>query len=337
MAYEAVGRTREAIAVYNALSTSRMEDIKYNAKRLLYGIEAMRFMQEEARNKDFSRKKIKNTFIETTGLANIAQNFDDVYNTAYIDLDRGIYRTLTENVVRSNREARQVLLKARGAGEVQRLKVVQALRSLSRHFDDALEEEIKNNLPVPEPVALMNGKPILEEPVRKKDEVQKMMGGLDEFLLASADQMLTNLNGVWELQLLADKRGDGVKYFNTSLSWQSFDTYSMTFKSSGSAGFLTVDQSGGIEFEDERRILKRTDLSVSGSGGILSGFLNKGSGGAAGAISTPHQVVSVDSILLVTRMAPTEKIKSYADSTKEYFAVWRKAEPGSLAASAASS
>lgn len=324
--------------VYNTLSSSRMEDIKYNAKRLLYGIEAMRFMQEEARNKDFSRKKIRNTFIETTGLANIAQNFDDVYNTAYIDLDKGIYRSLTENVVRSNREARQVLLKARGAGEVQRLRVVQALRSISRHFDDALEEEIKNNTPAPEPVAIMNGKPIVVEPVRqKKDDLQNMMGGMDDFLLASAEQMLTNLNGVWELQLLADKRGDGVKYFNTSLSWQSFDTGSMSFASSGSAGFLTVDQSGGIEFEEERRILKRTDLSVSGSGGIFSGFLNKGSGGVAGAISTPHQIVTVDSILLVTRMAPTEKIKSYADSTKEYFAVWRKAEPGSLAASAASS
>ena len=336
MAYEAVGRTQEAIMVYNTLSTSRMEDIKYNAKRLLYGIEAMRFMQEEARNKDFSRKKIKNTFIETTGLANIAQNFDDVYNTAYVDLDKGIYRSLTENVVRSNREARQVLLQARGAGEVQRLRVVQALRSISRHFDDALEEEIKNNMPAPEPVAIMNGKPILVEPARqKKDELQNMMGGMDEFLLASADQMLINLNGVWELQLLADKRGDGVKYFNTSLSWQSFDTGSMSFTSSGSAGFLTVDQSGGIEFEEERRILKRTDLSVSG--GIFSGFLNKGSGGVAGAISAPHQIVSVDSILLITRMAPTEKIKSYADSTKEYFAVWRKAEPGSLAASAASS
>ena len=177
----------------------------------------------------------------------------------------------------------------------------------------------------------MNGKPILVEPVRtEQDDVQKMMGGMDEFVLASADQMVENLNGYWRLQLLADKRGDGVKYFNTSLSWQSFDTNAMTFTSSGSAGFLTVDQSGGIDFQAKRRILTRTDVAVSGTGGMFSGFLAKGSGGAAGAISTPHQIVSVDSILLITRMAPSEKTKRFDDSTKEYFAVWRKAEPGNL-------
>lgn len=84
---------------------------------------------------DFSRQKIKNTFIDTTGLANIAQNFDNVYQTAYVDLDNGYYKRLTESIVRSNREARQILLKATGKGEVGRMKVVQALRSLSRQFD----------------------------------------------------------------------------------------------------------------------------------------------------------------------------------------------------------
>lgn len=330
MAYEAVGRTPEAIKVYSTLSKSRMEEIKFNAKRLLYGIEAMQFMQNEAKSPEFSRKKIRNTFIDTTGLANIAQNFDDVYNTAYIDLDKGFYRRLTESVVRSNREARQILLKAAGAGEVERLKVVQALRSISRHFDDALEEEILSNKPAPEPVALMDGKPIIVEPTRaEKDEIKQMMGGMDEFSLASPEQMRENLNADWRLQLLADKRGDGVKYYNTSMAWQKLDTESMTFTSSGSVGFLTVDQSGGLEFQDKRRILKRTDLSVSGAGGMLGGFLSKGSGGAPAAVSTPHQVVAVDSVLLITRMAPSKE-KKYDDSTKEYFAVWRRAEPGTL-------
>lgn len=335
MAYEAIGRTPEAIAVYSTLTQSRMEDVKYNAKRLLYGIEAMQFMQNEAK-KEFSRKRAKNTFIETTGLDNFAENFDDVYNTAYVDLDKGFYSRLTQSVVRTNREARQILIKAAGAGEVDRLKVVQALRSISRHFDDALEEEILSNQPAPEPTALMNGKPIIVEQERKEDTLQNRIGGMDEFVLVGADQMRENLDGGWRLQLLADKRGDGVKYYNTTFSWQSFDTNAMTFTSSGAAGFLTVDQTGGVDFQDERRILTRNDLSVSGTGGMLSGFLSKGSGGAAGAVSKPYQIVSVDSILLITRMAPSGKKKRYDDSTKEYFAVWRRAEPGSLPSSAKS-
>jgi len=324
MAYEAVGRTQEAIVVYTTLTKSRMEDIKYNAKRLLYGIEAMQFMQNEAKSAEFSRKEIRNTFIDTTGLANIAQHFDDVYNTAYVDLDKGFYRRLTESVVRSNREARQVLLKATGAGEVERLKIVQALRSISRHFDDALEEEIKSNKPAPEPVVFIDGKPLIAEP--QKDDLQRMMGGIDEFTLLSPEQMKENLAGAWRLQLLADKRGDGVKYYNTTFSWQTINTDSMTFSSSGAVGFLTVAQSGGMEFQDKRRILMRTNLSVSGAGGLFSGFLAKGSGGAAGAVSTPHQVVDVDSTLLITRMAPVDG-KKFDDAQKEYFAVWRRMDP----------
>jgi hypothetical protein len=66
MAYEAVGRTHEAYQVYQTLSTCRMEDVKHNAKRLLYGMEAMEIMRDIS--SEFSRKKIKNTFIDATGL-----------------------------------------------------------------------------------------------------------------------------------------------------------------------------------------------------------------------------------------------------------------------------
>lgn len=66
MAYEAVGRTNEAYQVYQTLSTCRMEDVKHNAKRLLYGMEAMEIMRDIS--SEFSRKKIKNTFIDATGL-----------------------------------------------------------------------------------------------------------------------------------------------------------------------------------------------------------------------------------------------------------------------------
>ena len=90
MAYEAVGRTQEAYQVYQTLTQSRMEDVKYNAKRLLYGMEAMEFMRDVS--SEFSRKKIRNTFMDATGLGNIAQNFDDVYQTAYIDLEGNFYK-----------------------------------------------------------------------------------------------------------------------------------------------------------------------------------------------------------------------------------------------------
>lgn len=66
MAYEAVGRNQEAYQVYQTLSTCRMEDVKHNAKRLMYGMEAMEIMRDIS--SEFSRKKIKNTFIDATGL-----------------------------------------------------------------------------------------------------------------------------------------------------------------------------------------------------------------------------------------------------------------------------
>eukprot|EP00978_Attheya_sp_CCMP212_P018527 scaffold50805_cov45-Attheya_sp.AAC.1 len=77
MAYEATGQTPQAIMIYTTLSTCRMEDVKYNAKRLLYGIEAMNFMRNEAKSEEFQKKKASETFMDTTGLKNIAQNFDD--------------------------------------------------------------------------------------------------------------------------------------------------------------------------------------------------------------------------------------------------------------------
>merc|ERR1712194_765878 len=104
----------------------------------------MNFMREV--NEDFSRKKIRNTFIDTTGLSRIADNFDNVYNTAYVDLEKGgkYYKKLSSSIVRSAREARQILLKATSSEEVSRLKVVQALRSLNRNFNEALAKERRN-------------------------------------------------------------------------------------------------------------------------------------------------------------------------------------------------
>jgi hypothetical protein len=52
------------------------------------------FLGTEGVSSDFSRQKIRNTFIDTTGLGNIAENFDDRYNTAYVDLDNGAFLNL---------------------------------------------------------------------------------------------------------------------------------------------------------------------------------------------------------------------------------------------------
>lgn len=322
MAYEAEGRTQEAVTVYRTLSKSRIEEIKFDAKRLLYGIEAMQFMRNEAKSEAFSRKKIRNTFIDTTGLDHIAENFDDVYETAYIDLSSGFYRRLTESVVRSNREARQILLQATGSGMVEHLKIVQALRSLSRHFDSALEEELK--AAAPQSVAVMNGKPIVKQ--RESSSVATVMAGIDEFVLASPEQMLEMLNGEWRLQLTADRQGDGVKYNNNS-TFQTVDTDAMAFSFAGPSGFVKVSQSGDLEFESEKRILSKTNVNTSG-GGMLSGLMV----GKSNTLTAAQQVLSVDSTLLITRLAPDKK-RSAADTTKNFFSVWRRVGAPMLAES----
>lgn len=321
MAYEANGQTEEAISIYQTLSKCRIEEIKLNAKKLLYGIEALQFMRDEAKCDSFSRSKSRNAFIDTTGnaLANFADNFDDVYRTGYVDIDSGYYRKLSENVVRSNREARQILLRATESGEVNRLKIVQALRSLSRHFDDVLEREIEDAAHLKEPVAVIDGKPIL---VKKKSQ-DALIVGVDDFVLASPPQMIENLNGEWKLQLLADKKGDGVKFYNSAVVWQKIDTGGMSFSSSGQSGFMTVEESGRLEFLEVQRILQR--CKVETSSGLLTGlFPNIG----ATSSDVPQQIVTVDSVLLVTRCVSGKRRAS--NEIKEHFAVWRKVSPGTF-------
>jgi len=73
MAYEAEGKTDQALGLYAALTKSPIENIKQNADKLLYGLEAMNFMRNEAMLQDFSRKKAADTFIETTGFNDITK------------------------------------------------------------------------------------------------------------------------------------------------------------------------------------------------------------------------------------------------------------------------
>jgi len=327
MAYEAVGRSGEAIQVYSTLSYSRMEDIKYNAKKLLYGIESMQFMRDEVKSESFSRQKVKQTFIETTGLANIAQNFDEkIYNTAYVDLEKGggFYRKLTENVVRSVREARQILLIATDSGEVERTKIVQALRSIERKFSEALNKEQEQKAAKAEPVAIMNGVPI----TRQESFESSPTVGLEEFNLGDLEQILENINGEWKLQLMADNKGDGVNFFNKTLAWQYFNTDNMTYDTSGPSGFLSYTQAGDFLLEEGRRIISRKNVKSRGSAAVLTDVFGTSIlSGAMASTTLNQQIVSVDSELLITRVVIEKKFPT--DTLKDYFSVWRRAETGS--------
>jgi len=329
MAYEAVGRSNEAIRVYTELSTSRIEEIKINAKRLLVGIEAMQFMRDDLKAEGFQKKKATQTFIDTTGLGNIAQNFDTVYNTAYIDLNRGgnFYRKLTENVVRSVREARQILLKATSSGEVERPKIVQALRSYSRTFDEALREEIERNTLKEEPVALMNGIPIATVPEEKG---RPSIAGMDAFNLGTAEQMKENLLGEWKLQVITDKKGDKVSFFDKEVSWQNIcldneDLFVMNYQLSIPAAFFTLSQRGQLNFGNKRRVISRVDVKSDGASSFLVDLVGKST--ASVTTNSEQQVISVDSELLITRLATIQK-SSQSDNCKNYFSVWRRVESG---------
>ncbi len=327
MAYEAEGKTDQAIALYAVLTKSPIEQIKMNADKLLYGLEAMNFMRNEAKLKDFSRQKVAETFIDATGFNDISKNFDKVYNTAYIDLDKGsqYYRMLTENVVRSTREARQILLKAVNAGEVDRLKIVQALRSISRHFDEALtvekEQQASKNVPVD-----YAGRPIIT--ARSSSSTASALStalGMDGYVLLDATQTLENLDGEWRLQLMADKKGEGVDFFNSTLMWQTLDTSQMDYTTSNS-------QSGMLKFEETDRVLMREGVTSGatdgGGGGLFSALFGGGKSGVARKMTNaPQQILSVDPALLVTRAIVKHQA---ADNVKDYYSVWRRVETGTF-------
>eukprot|EP00592_Proboscia_alata_P017756 CAMPEP_0194392856 /NCGR_PEP_ID=MMETSP0174-20130528/122972_1 /TAXON_ID=216777 /ORGANISM="Proboscia alata, Strain PI-D3" /LENGTH=644 /DNA_ID=CAMNT_0039188471 /DNA_START=129 /DNA_END=2063 /DNA_ORIENTATION=+ len=162
MAYEAVGRTEEAKTVYTELSNSRITDIKNNARKLLYGLQAIEFMRDEVKAKSFSKKKTTQEFIDVAKIQ-IADDYDTKrYNTAYVDLSKNMYKTLTQSVVRTAQEARNILVRAQYSGEEPRLKIVQALRFINREFSAAIskEKELKRKNDEPIKIVLMNGKPI---------------------------------------------------------------------------------------------------------------------------------------------------------------------------------
>jgi len=59
-------------------------------------------------------------------------------------------------------------------------------------------------------------------------------------------------------------------------------------------------------------------------------LLGGGSGTAGEMTKVPQQILSVDSVLLVTRAIVKAQA---ADNVKDYFSVWRRVEPGTYARS----
>jgi hypothetical protein len=108
-----------------------------------------------------------------------------------------------------------------------------------------------------------------------------------------------NLNGIWRLHLIADRTGDGVSYFNTTASWQVLDTDIKRFNSQGVVGFLSMLERGGLEYEKEKRILRYSSVESVGGGGMLVSSLGPQGGAASNKVA--QQIMTVDSVLLVTR------------------------------------
>jgi len=320
MAYEAVGRVDEAMQVYTKLSTCRMEDVKNNAKKLLYGLESYEFMKDADVSSFSNRKKASQEYREATGFDAFCDKYDTGYST-YVDTSSDEYKALTANVVRSVREARQIILKAVDSGIVERTKVVQALRSLSRGFDDALDQEKDKKKFEQEKVAMIDGVPVIRKPPKTFDIEL-------EFKLASPEVTLESLSGEWRLQLVANRKGNGVKYYNTTVSWLQLDTNDMQYSREGQVLFLPITETGGLDFDGDNRILRRKEIEASGGGSILEKILGQQDGTLSSEV--PQEIMIVDSIIMITRCA---EILSWQDENKDYFAVWRRVEDGTFSSS----
>lgn len=317
MAYEACGRSSEAANVYNILSGSRIDDVKKNARSLLYGMEAMDLMRNELKLSGFQRKKIRENCVDVSSVARIDDYDTKTYNTAWVDTSKNgwFYKSLTESLVRSTREARQILFAATYSEcNIPRPRVVQALRSISREFDSDVKREQEEK---EDPTVYIDGKPIL----KKREKIVREPGS---FQLLGGDQMLENIDGEWRLQLLADKTGDGVKYFNTTTAWQRMDCSEMKYSLFVPLGWsANVDQKEQEwEFDTETRTIDRLNGS-SGGGWFVSAM------GGSNTVK-PQQVMCVDDEMCVVRLKTDVKTKNSESNIKDYFAVWRKVEIGTF-------
>lgn len=342
MAYDAAGRKKLAIKVYNKLSRSRQDDIKKDARRLLYNVESYEFMKSEIGTGEFSGKR-DTSFkeVETIPWEVWGDPYDGYAYKPRTKEDREREKRKKEEQRKalecsSYQEARKVLFEATKEFVHKEAKVHNALAYISADFSRAMtweRERTKSNNRAnikrekPEVVAMMDGEPLYDEPLPKaKVAPEPVAGG---FELVSEEHMKENLSGEWFLQLIADKvQYKRMTYYKKSVSRQTISTETMNFTSFAPKGVLNVAQTGNIEFQAEDRILKRTN--VDSSLGVFSGILSNG--GPLGAISTPHYVLAVDSDLLITRMVVVEeKINALElKNQKDYYAVWRRRKTLSL-------
>jgi len=200
------------------------------------------------------------------------------------------------------------------------------LRAYSRKFDEALNEEVQMNIVKDEPVAMLNGVPIVSEEERRR----KPAGGIEGFIIGTSELMRENLVGEWRLQLLADRKGDKVSFFDNIVSWQSISLDKnnddvnedegssdsvLVYKLSMPAALFTLSQRGRINFDDGQRVIRRVSVTTDS--------FCVGNSPASIATNAEQQIIAVDSELLITRLA------SKGNNRKDYFSVWRRVEPGS--------
>ena len=78
-----LAKTDQVIGLHAALTKSRIEQINMNTNKLLLlsRLEAINSMRNEGKLKEFSRKKAVDILMP--------KNSDKVYNTAYINLNKG--------------------------------------------------------------------------------------------------------------------------------------------------------------------------------------------------------------------------------------------------------
>jgi hypothetical protein len=194
---------------------------------------------------------------------------------------------------------------------------------LNRDFDSALRNEKANanrNIEERDFVPLINGAPIMVRQQERQDDTGDdafSPDAMDTYRLGTPDQMLKNINGEWKLLLVADKSGDGVKFFNSTTAWQKIDTRTMEYAYDiPAAPWMTSKRTGLLTFESQSRTMERKVP--------LSYFFPLPS-----AASPAVQIISVDSELCITRLAGEKMLDT--SNVKDYFAVWRRVEPGTYA------
>ena len=330
MAYEASGRVTSAVQVYTALVANGVGRIRTDAKRLLFGLEAMTVLKTTDLGTSNAKENARSQFIDTNVLNSLTEYGNKAYSQSYVntDSDGSLYKRLKDTVVETSAEAREIILKATVSGVVSNGKVVQSLKRLDGEFLRYLEgkkarETVKQNVPV------IDGVPIVNE---REEERAK---NLDEYVYMNNENAMDSAGGSWKLQLCASKSGETVKFYADGDAWMKLDFGGMEWKyfvpGSGLLGGLAKVENSGEQFVwESRRILgageakgkddsdqsdnngdrdKNKPLDVMGS--ISSILNNKGNDKIK-----QFDVICVDDNIMVTKGGRGEQDR--------YYWVWRK-------------